>query len=162
MQKMATNSKFEVTKHFERSERICNNSWTVGIKKSSFLDHLRQYCENKHLQLEKLQEIQKVIRIKVIEEMKRLMILWINYTGITSLTSTEKSLPACELSRFSFVWLFVTLWTVPAWLLCPRILQAFHENPWEFPGFSSRGYSWPRDRTWVSYAPCIGRWVLYH
>ena len=43
------------------------------------------------------------MRIKVIEEMKRLMILWINYTGITSLTSTEKSVPACELSCFSFV-----------------------------------------------------------
>ena len=27
---------------------------------------------------------------------------------------------------------------------------------------SSRGSSWPRDRTWVSYISCIGRWVLYH
>ena len=27
---------------------------------------------------------------------------------------------------------------------------------------SSRGSSWPRDRTRVSYAPCIGRRVLYH
>ena len=26
----------------------------------------------------------------------------------------------------------------------------------------SRGPSWPRDRTWVSYVPCIGRLVLYH
>ena len=40
MQKMATNSKFEVTKHFERNERICNNSWTVGIKKSSLKQKL--------------------------------------------------------------------------------------------------------------------------
>ena len=26
----------------------------------------------------------------------------------------------------------------------------------------SRGSFWPRDRTWVSYISCIGRWVLYH
>ena len=27
---------------------------------------------------------------------------------------------------------------------------------------SSRGSSWPRDRTHISYFSCIGRWVLYH
>jgi len=27
---------------------------------------------------------------------------------------------------------------------------------------SSRGSSWPRDWTWVSYISCIGRQVLYH
>ena len=27
---------------------------------------------------------------------------------------------------------------------------------------SSRGSSWPRDQTCVSYVSCIGRWVLYH
>ena len=27
---------------------------------------------------------------------------------------------------------------------------------------SSRGSSWPRDWTHISYASCIGRWVLYH
>ena len=27
---------------------------------------------------------------------------------------------------------------------------------------SSRGSSWPRDQTHVSYVSCIGRWVLYH
>ena len=27
---------------------------------------------------------------------------------------------------------------------------------------SSRGSSWPRDRTWVSYISCIGRWILHH
>ena len=39
--------------------------------------------------------------------------------------------------------------------------------PWNSPGKNtqwvaisfSRGYSWPRDLTWVS---CIGRWILYH
>ena len=27
---------------------------------------------------------------------------------------------------------------------------------------SSRGSSWPRDRTCVSYLSCVGRWVLYY
>ena len=27
---------------------------------------------------------------------------------------------------------------------------------------SSRGSSWPRDQTWVSWVSCLGRWVLYH
>ena len=27
---------------------------------------------------------------------------------------------------------------------------------------SSRGSSWPRDQTCVSYVSCVGRWVLYH
>ena len=27
---------------------------------------------------------------------------------------------------------------------------------------SSRGSSWPSDRTWVSGVSCIGRWILYH
>ena len=27
---------------------------------------------------------------------------------------------------------------------------------------SSMGSSWPRDRTWVFYVSCIGRWVLHH
>ena len=27
---------------------------------------------------------------------------------------------------------------------------------------SSRGSSWPRDRTSISWVSCIGRWVLYH
>ena len=27
---------------------------------------------------------------------------------------------------------------------------------------SSRGSSWPRDQTHISYISCIGRWVLYH
>ena len=26
----------------------------------------------------------------------------------------------------------------------------------------SRGYSWPRDQTHVSWGSCIGRWILYH
>ena len=28
--------------------------------------------------------------------------------------------------------------------------------------FYSRGSSWPRNQTWVSFVSCIGRWILYH
>ena len=42
--------------------------------------------------------------------------------------------------------------------------------PWDSPArilkwvviSSSRGYSWPRDQTFISNVPCIGRQVLYH
>ena len=71
-----------------------------------------------------------------------------------------KWLCACVLSRFSCVRLFATLWTVACRLL----------RPWGSPGKnaeglampSSRGPSWPRDQTCVSYVSFIGRWVLYH
>ena len=67
---------------------------------------------------------------------------------------------ACELSLFSHVWLFATLWTVA------------HQAPL-FMGFSRQEYwsglpcpppgasSWPRDWTHISYVSCIGRQVLY-
>ena len=56
----------------------------------------------------------------------------------------------------SCVQLFVTPWTVT---LCP----------WNFPGkntggvaiSSSRGSSWPRDQTWVSWISCISKQILY-
>ena len=41
------------------------------------------------------------------------------------------------------------------WILQTRILE-WVAMP------SSRGSSWPRDQTHVSYISCIGRWVLYH
>ena len=60
--------------------------------------------------------------------------------------------------------------------LCPTLCDPVDRNP---PGSSvhgilqvripervampsSRGTSWPRDRTLCSYVSCIGRWVLYH
>ena len=62
----------------------------------------------------------------------------------------------------SHVWFFVAPWTVVLQLLCP----------WDFPGkntgaewvaiFFSRGSSWPRNQTHVSWVSCIGRWILYH
>ena len=54
-------------------------------------------------------------------------------------------------SRFSHVRLFATPWTVPARLLYPWILQAILE--WAAIS-SSRGSSWPRDKTWVSWGSC--------
>ena len=60
------------------------------------------------------------------------------------------------LSHFSWIWLFVTPWTV-AWCLS-RLLC-----PWDFPDkiagvcavVSSRGCSWARDQTWVSHISWI-------
>ena len=62
---------------------------------------------------------------------------------------------ACMLSR---VGLFMIPWIVAhqaprsMWMSQLRILESVAIS-------SSRGSSWPRDRTWVS---CIGRWVFYH
>ena len=62
------------------------------------------------------------------------------------------------LSHFSHVQLFVTL-SLPGYyihgILQARILE------WVAIPFS-RGSSWPRDRTCVSYISCTGRRVLYH
>ena len=66
----------------------------------------------------------------------------------------------CVLSCFSLLWLFATPWLWPTRLLCP----------WDYPGKntggvampSSRGSSWPRDRTHISYISCTDRQVLYH
>ena len=58
---------------------------------------------------------------------------------------------ACVLSRFSRVWLFVTLWTaahqapLSMGILWARILMWVAMT-------SSRGSSWPRDQIWVSYS----------
>ena len=58
----------------------------------------------------------------------------------------------------SRVWFFVTPWTVPGssvhGISQARILE-WVDMP------SSRGSSWPRDRTRVTWVSCIGRWVLY-
>ena len=55
----------------------------------------------------------------------------------------------CVLNHFSRVWLFVTPWTVAC--------QGYME--WVAMTFS-RGSSWPRDWTWVSYVSCIGSLLL--
>ena len=71
--------------------------------------------------------------------------------------TTQRSFSCmCVLRHFSHVWLFATLWT-----------KACQAPLWDSPGgilkwvamLSSRGSSWPRDRTCVS---CIGRGFLHH
>ena len=64
------------------------------------------------------------------------------------------------LSRFSPVWLCAILWTVA----CQTPLSmGFSRQELEWVAMpSSRGSSWPRDRTRISYVSCIGRRVLYH
>ena len=69
---------------------------------------------------------------------------------------------ACVTSRFSRVWLSVTLWTVARQSMDR---SSVHGDP---PGknnavdyhASSRGSSRPRDGTWISYVSCIDRWAL--
>ena len=68
------------------------------------------------------------------------------------------SVHVCVLSCFSPVWIFATPWTVG--FQAPLFFQARILEWVAMP--SSRGSSWPRDRTHVSYASCIGRKVLYH
>ena len=67
----------------------------------------------------------------------------------------------------SWVWvlscirLFATPWTVAHQApLSMGILQARILEWVVLP--SSRGFSWPRDWTFISYVSCISRWVLYH
>ena len=63
----------------------------------------------------------------------------------------------CALSH---VQLFATPWTVTCRLLCP----------WNFLGKNTkwvamsyfRGFSWPRNRTCISWVSCIGKRILYH
>ena len=67
----------------------------------------------------------------------------------------------CVLSCFSCVQLCATLWTVPFQAPLSRgILQA-RILEWVATLFS-RGSSWPRDWTHVSYVSRTARWVLYH
>ena len=58
----------------------------------------------------------------------------------------------------------LTLWDImdfkPAGSSVHGILQARILEWVAMP--SSRGSSWPRDKTHVSYVSCIGRWILYH
>ena len=66
-------------------------------------------------------------------------------------------LHACVLIHFSRVQLFATLWTVAHQTpLCPW--GSLH---W-VATLSSKGSSWPRDWTLISYVFCIGRHVIYH
>ena len=62
---------------------------------------------------------------------------------------------ACVLSHFCWVWLFVTAGFSVHEIFQARILE-WAAMP------SSRGSSWPRDWTHISYISCIGKQVLYH
>ena len=58
--------------------------------------------------------------------------------------------------------------------LCPTLCYPMKPAGFSVPGMlqarileriafsSSRGSSWPRDQSYVSYTSCIGRWILYH
>ena len=66
----------------------------------------------------------------------------------------------CVLSCCSRVWLFAILWTVAHQV--PLSVGFSQAKVLEWVAVpSSRGSSWPRDWTHISYVSCIGRWVLY-
>ena len=58
----------------------------------------------------------------------------------------------------SHVRLFATIW--PVALHAPLSMGFFRPEYWN--GISSKGSSWPRDLTHVSWVFCVDRWILYH
>ena len=67
----------------------------------------------------------------------------------------------CMLSHYSWVQLFVTLWTVAC--QAPHVHGISQEGLLEGVAMpSSRGSSQPRDQTCIAYISYISSWVLYH
>ena len=73
---------------------------------------------------------------------------------------TEGTSLSMLLSCFSHVQLCATVWTAAHQAPRSMILQAKVREWVAMP--SSRGSTWPRDGTHVSFVSCIGRQVLYH
>ena len=74
----------------------------------------------------------------------------------------EHFMCVCVLSRFSYVCLFATPWTVAC--QAPLSMELSRQEYWSgSPAIpSSRGSSQPRGWTHISYVSGIGRWVLHH
>ena len=80
-----------------------------------------------------------------------------------------------HLQHQSFQWVLCIL-GAKLCQLCPTLCNPVDYSPLDFSVHgilqarilewvamsSSRGSSWPRDQTHVSYVSCLGRWVLYH
>ena len=70
---------------------------------------------------------------------------------------------SCVCARMlSCVSVFVT-----PWIICSSLGSSIHgifqaSMQDQVAIVCCRGSSWPRDRTRVSWVPCIGRWILYH
>ena len=80
------------------------------------------------------------------------------------LRSIRQGMCAWVLSHFSHVWLFATLRTATFsvhGILQTKMLELPCITMWVAVP-SSRGSSWSRDQTFVSYTSCIGRQVLLH
>ena len=73
--------------------------------------------------------------------------------------SVLKSGSVHKLSYFSHVQFVVTPWTVAHQV--PLFSRFSRQGYWSGLPFS-RGSSWPRDQTHISYISCISRLVLYH
>ena len=80
----------------------------------------------------------------------------------TALTteSFSHSTSVLHAKLLSCVWLYNPMGCSPPGSSVPGILQAKILEGVAMP--FSRGSSWPRGWTWVSYVSCIGSWVLYH
>ena len=78
-------------------------------------------------------------------------------TGIHFPSAVLLSVCVQPLSR---VWLSVTPWTAAQQHCCPR--GSLGRTLEWVPTPSSRGSSWPRDWTSISWGSCIGRQILYH
>jgi len=70
------------------------------------------------------------------------------------MTNIVQTSACAHAQLLSFVWLFVTLWTVAC--QAPLAMEFSRQQYWIVAISSSRGSSWSRDLTCVS---CIGRWV---
>ena len=71
----------------------------------------------------------------------------------------QKSLLLSATVWYFVVWIYHELFVLPIDnnpLSMARILQ------WVTTEWVTRGSSWPRDWTHISWVSCIGRWILYH
>ena len=156
-----------------RRLKTCHDARELYVWASTFLSHLKLASQNSNKQF---WEISESLHWKmhnfcllafpsIVEPVKcsvfTLYVLalgsaLVEHLAINMIPSLKiwcaKSLQSC---------LTLTLWTAaPQASLSMGFLQARILEWVAVP--SSRGSSWPRDQTCVSFVFCIGRWVLYH
>ena len=94
---------------------------------------------------------------KIFRNVRSLFVSSRNETGSPLSRGHCPSVSTCLLTHFSPVQLFVTLWIAACQApLSMGILQARMLEWVAMP--SSRGSSWPKDQTFVSFVSCVDRW----
>ena len=97
------------------------------------------------------------IKNKIFRNVRSLFVSSRNETGSPLSRGHCPSVSTCLLTHFSPVQLFVTLWIAACQApLSMGILQARMLEWVAMP--SSRGSSWPKDQTFVSFVSCVDRW----